>query len=74
MKKFDEENLDVLQNIEFAIVVVYRADRSLPRPSHLQASSTLRRAGPRSVDREASRRVGTRHAECVRHNFRHSDP
>jgi hypothetical protein len=29
MKKFDEENLDTLQNIEFAIVEVYRADRSL---------------------------------------------
>jgi hypothetical protein len=29
MKKFDEENLDVLQNIEFAIIRVYRDDRSL---------------------------------------------
>jgi hypothetical protein len=29
MKKFGEENLDVLQNIEFGIVEVYRADRSL---------------------------------------------
>ena len=29
MKKFGEKNLDVLQNIEFGIVEVYRADRSL---------------------------------------------
>ena len=29
MKKFGETHLDVLQNIEFAIVEVYRADRSL---------------------------------------------
>jgi hypothetical protein len=29
MKKFGEENLDVLQNIEFTIVEVYRADRLL---------------------------------------------
>ena len=29
MKKFGEKNLDVLQNIEFAIVRVYRADSSL---------------------------------------------
>ena len=29
MKEFDEQNLDVLQNIEFAIVEVYRGDRSL---------------------------------------------
>ena len=29
MKKFGEKNLDVLQNIEFGIVDVYRADRSL---------------------------------------------
>jgi hypothetical protein len=29
MKKFGEKNLDVLQNIEFAIIEVYRADRSL---------------------------------------------
>jgi hypothetical protein len=29
MKKFGERNLDVLQNIEFGIVEVYRADRSL---------------------------------------------
>ena len=29
MKKFGEKNLDVLQNIEFGIVAVYRADRSL---------------------------------------------
>ena len=29
MKKFGGENLDVLQNIEFSIVEVYRADRSL---------------------------------------------
>ena len=29
MKKFDEKNLDVLQNIEFAIIEVYRADSSL---------------------------------------------
>jgi len=29
MKKFGENNLDVLQNIEFAIVEVYRADPSL---------------------------------------------
>ena len=27
MKKFGEKNLDVLQNIEFGIVEVYRADR-----------------------------------------------
>jgi hypothetical protein len=29
MRKFGEKNLDVLQNIEFGIVEVYRADRSL---------------------------------------------
>lgn len=29
MKQFNEKNLDVLQNIEFGIVQVYRADRSL---------------------------------------------
>jgi hypothetical protein len=29
MKKFGEKNLDVLQNIEFGVVDVYRADRSL---------------------------------------------
>ena len=29
MKKFGENNLDVLQNIEFGIIQVYRADRSL---------------------------------------------
>jgi hypothetical protein len=29
MGKFSEENLDVLQNIEFGIVEAYRADRSL---------------------------------------------
>jgi hypothetical protein len=29
MKKFGEKNLDVLQNIEFGIVEVYRADPSL---------------------------------------------
>jgi hypothetical protein len=29
MKDFGEKNLDVLQNIEFAIIQVYRADRSL---------------------------------------------
>lgn len=29
MKKFLEKNLDVLQNIEFGIIEVYRADRSL---------------------------------------------
>lgn len=29
MKKFVEKNLDVLQNIEFAIIEVYRADPSL---------------------------------------------
>lgn len=29
MKKFGEERLDVLQNIEFGIIEVYRADRSL---------------------------------------------
>jgi hypothetical protein len=29
MNKFGEKNLDVLQNIEFGIVEVYRADRSL---------------------------------------------
>jgi hypothetical protein len=29
MKEFGEKNLDVLQNIEFGIVEVYRADRSL---------------------------------------------
>jgi hypothetical protein len=29
MKKIDEEKLDVLQNIEFGIVQVYRADKSL---------------------------------------------
>ena len=29
MKKFGEKNLDVLQNIEFGIVAVHRADRSL---------------------------------------------
>ncbi len=29
MKKFGEKNLDVLQNIEFAIIEVYRSDPSL---------------------------------------------
>ena len=29
MRKFGERNLDVLQNIEFGIIQVYRADRSL---------------------------------------------
>ena len=29
MKKFGEKNLDVLQNIEFGIIEVYRADPSL---------------------------------------------
>ena len=29
MKKFGEKNMDVLQNIEFAIVKIYRADGSL---------------------------------------------
>ena len=29
MKEFDETNLDVLQNIEFGIIQVYRADKSL---------------------------------------------
>jgi hypothetical protein len=29
MKKFGQKNLDVLQNIEFGIIEVYRADRSL---------------------------------------------
>jgi hypothetical protein len=29
MKKFGENNLDVLQNIEFGVIDVYRADRSL---------------------------------------------
>jgi hypothetical protein len=29
MKEIDEEKLDVLQNIEFGIVEVYRADKSL---------------------------------------------
>lgn len=29
MKKFGEKNLDVLQNIEFGIVEVYRANRAL---------------------------------------------
>ena len=29
MKNFGEKNLDVLQNIEFGIIEVYRADRSL---------------------------------------------
>ena len=29
MKRFGEKNLDVLQNIEFAIIEVYRADSSL---------------------------------------------
>ncbi len=29
MKKFGEKNLDVLQNIEFGIIQVYRADPSL---------------------------------------------
>lgn len=29
MKKFGEKNIDVLQNIEFSIVEVYRADPSL---------------------------------------------
>jgi hypothetical protein len=29
MKKFGEKNLDVLQNIEFSIIEVYRAERSL---------------------------------------------
>lgn len=29
MSEFDEENLDVLQNIEFGIIQVYRADQSL---------------------------------------------
>ena len=35
MRKFGEKNLDVLQNIEFGIVEVYRADRSL-RDSDVQ--------------------------------------
>src|ERR1700694_5855152 len=29
MKKFGQKNLDVLQNIEFGIIEVYRADQSL---------------------------------------------
>jgi hypothetical protein len=29
MRKFGEKNLDVLQNIEFGIIEVYRVDRSL---------------------------------------------
>jgi hypothetical protein len=29
MKELDEKNLDVLQNIEFGIIQVYRADKSL---------------------------------------------
>ena len=29
MKKFGDKNMDVLQNIEFGIVEVYRADPSL---------------------------------------------
>jgi hypothetical protein len=29
MKEVDEKNLDVLQNIEFGIIQVYRADKSL---------------------------------------------
>ena len=29
MKKFGEKNLNVLQNIEFGIIDVYRADQSL---------------------------------------------
>jgi len=29
MSNIDEKNLDVLQNIEFGVVVVYRADRAL---------------------------------------------
>ena len=29
MRKFEDRNLDVLQNIEFGIVAVYRADASL---------------------------------------------
>jgi hypothetical protein len=29
MKELDEDNLDVLQNIEFGIIQVYRADKSL---------------------------------------------
>ena len=29
MKKLDETNLDLLQNIEFGIIQVYRADKSL---------------------------------------------
>jgi hypothetical protein len=29
MKRFGEKNLDVLQNIEFGIIEVYRADPSL---------------------------------------------
>jgi hypothetical protein len=29
MKEIDEENLDLLQNIEFGIVEVYRADKAL---------------------------------------------